>query len=230
MVNKYPLLKILLVILVFIFVYGLGLIPCIFFHFLVTVPLFNSQSWLNVILAGLSLGANFIIFCFSEVFVTAFFVNALGLRSKEGVAEVGLHDPLFLRFVIQGAIHSPITQLLYHLHMYSLKTLHLRLMGAKIGQNVTMGGRVIDASLFEAGDNVNIGGYSDILTHSMEEGKIIWKRVRIGSKCTVGQNTTILPGAVMEEGSVLGAMSLLPKDKRIPKGEVWGGVPAKKIK
>lgn len=52
--------------------------------------------------------------------------------------------------------------------------------------------------------------------------------VAIGMNATVFAHCTVLPGAVMEEGAILGAHSLLRG--RVPAGEVWGGVPAKKIR
>jgi acetyltransferase-like isoleucine patch superfamily enzyme len=39
----------------------------------------------------------------------------------------------------------------------------------------------------------------------------------------------ILPGTILEENTLLGAQALLPKFKTIPKGEKYGGVPAKTI-
>jgi hypothetical protein len=33
----------------------------------------------------------------------------------------------------------------------------------------------------------------------------------------------------MERGSVLGALSLLPKDRTLPAGTVWGGNPLRRI-
>ncbi len=33
----------------------------------------------------------------------------------------------------------------------------------------------------------------------------------------------------MEEGSILGALSLLPKGKTLPAGTVWGGNPLREI-
>jgi hypothetical protein len=230
MVNKYPVYKIAIIVIVFCLVYGIGFLPSLYFHNLVTVPLMNSLSILSLLLAGISLFVNFFIFCFSEVFSTCFFIRLFKLQSKEGETEVGLHDKRFFKFALNGTIHFVITQILYHVHMYPLKALQLRLLGNKIGKNVTFGGRVADACLFEIGDNSVVGGYCDILTHSIEHGKIIWKKVKIGNNCVLGQNSTILPGVVMEDGSMLGAMSLVTKGTRIRKGEVWGGVPAKKLK
>lgn len=230
MVNRYPVYRIAIIVVLFCLVYGTGFLPSLYFHVLVTTPLMNNPSILNLLLAGISFFVNFVIFCFSEVFVTSLFIRLFKLQSKEGETEVGLHDKRFFKFALNGSLHFPITQILYYVHMYPLKALQLKLLGNKIGKNITFGGRVADACLFEVGDNVAIGGYCDILTHSVEHGKIVWKKVKIGDNCTLGQNSTILPGVVMEDGSTVGAMSLVTKNTRIPKGEVWGGVPAKKIK
>lgn len=43
----------------------------------------------------------------------------------------------------------------------------------------------------------------------------------------VGANAVMLPGSSLDEGAILGALSLLKE--KIPEWEIWGGVPAKKI-
>ena len=43
----------------------------------------------------------------------------------------------------------------------------------------------------------------------------------------IGLNTTILPGVTIGDNCVIGAGSLV--NKSIPSGEVWAGVPAKRI-
>lgn len=52
--------------------------------------------------------------------------------------------------------------------------------------------------------------------------------VYIGNNVWIGANVTILPGAYIEDGAVIGANSII--SKRIPKNEIWGGVPAHFIK
>ena len=46
----------------------------------------------------------------------------------------------------------------------------------------------------------------------------------------VGMGATVLDGAVIEEGAMLAAGALLTPGKRIPKGELWGGSPARKMR
>ena len=49
----------------------------------------------------------------------------------------------------------------------------------------------------------------------------------IGNRCFIGWGATLLPGAQMGDYSVLAAGSVLTK--RVPAGEVWGGVPARRL-
>lgn len=48
--------------------------------------------------------------------------------------------------------------------------------------------------------------------------------VRVDARATIGTRCTLLPGAGMGEGSILGAHSLLKR--RVPENEVWAGTPA----
>ena len=62
------------------------------------------------------------------------------------------------------------------------------------------------------------GKYKDI----MKFGKII-----VEDGVFIGANSTIMPSVRIGTGSIIAACSCVTKD--IPAGEVWGGVPAKRI-
>ena len=49
----------------------------------------------------------------------------------------------------------------------------------------------------------------------------------VGNNCFIGARSTILPGVKIGDNSIVGAGSVVTKN--IPDGEVWAGVPAKKI-
>lgn len=51
--------------------------------------------------------------------------------------------------------------------------------------------------------------------------------IRIGKNCFIGANSTILLNVSIGDNCIIGANSLVTKD--IPTGEVWGGIPAKRI-
>jgi acetyltransferase-like isoleucine patch superfamily enzyme len=51
--------------------------------------------------------------------------------------------------------------------------------------------------------------------------------VEVGYGAWIGANATILCGVKIGRGAVVGALALVTRD--VPAGEVWGGVPARKI-
>jgi acetyltransferase-like isoleucine patch superfamily enzyme len=56
----------------------------------------------------------------------------------------------------------------------------------------------------------------------------IVKDVSIGNNVWVGSNTVIMPGTNIGNGAVIGSGSVVTKC--IPDNEIWGGVPARKIR
>ena len=53
---------------------------------------------------------------------------------------------------------------------------------------------------------------------------------KLHDRAFVGMGATVLDGAVIEEGAMLAAGALLTPGKRIPRGELWGGSPARKMR
>ncbi len=109
--------------------------------------------------------------------------------------------------------------------------LFLRAMGAKIGRNVIVNSNTVyDHDMLEIGDNTVIGGDAAIIGHVGEKGNLVREKIRIGRHCTIGQYTTVFPGAVLGDNCHVGAMSLVPKGAKLDANAVYGGVPVRKIK
>ena len=68
------------------------------------------------------------------------------------------------------------------------------------------------------GDDVTIGHRAMIHACTLMSGAF------------VGMSATVLDGAVVEGGAIVGAGALVGNDKRVVTGELWGGVPAKKLR
>ncbi|MEW6121920.1 MAG: gamma carbonic anhydrase family protein [Pseudomonadota bacterium] len=94
-----------------------------------------------------------------------------------------------------------------------------------------------DANKIRIGERSNIQDGTVIHVDPGPFAAVIGNDVTIGHSCLihgctledgafVGMATTILNGAVVEGGGVLGAGSLLTGGKRVKRGELWTGAPA----
>jgi len=172
---------------------------------------------------------DFWLLLFSAIVLPASCWRVLKLRYS-GEHYLDLSEKDVRNWLFSLVIYLPTAVILDFFHLYPLKNLHVRLFGGKVGKNVVMGGLVLDPCMVEVGDNTVIGGFSTISGHAVERGKIYFEKVKIGKNCGVGIHATVLPGALMEDGSMLGAQSLLSKKTNIPGNETYGGVPARSIK
>ncbi len=119
---------------------------------------------------------------------------------------------------------------LAQLHLYSFM---LKQYGVRIGKRVYIATETrIDAlPLVEIGDDTFIAPRAVIGVHINHHGtNILFKPVKIGKKCFIGQNSVVTPGAILEDGAILGAYSVIKLNTRIPASEVWAGLPAKPLK
>jgi acetyltransferase-like isoleucine patch superfamily enzyme len=109
----------------------------------------------------------------------------------------------------------------------------------KIGNNVQFGRGTWVSTDVHFGDNILIAGRVSFIgrnDHTFSTPKVtIWNSKRgkddliiIGSDVWIGTNAIILAGVKVGNGSIIAAGSVVSKD--IPDCEIWGGVPAKKIK
>jgi non-ribosomal peptide synthetase-like protein len=108
--------------------------------------------------------------------------------------------------------------------------LYHRLMGARIGRRVQINTAVVaDQNLLEIGDDTVIGGDVTLVCHSAERGHLVTAPVRIGSRVTIGLMAVVFPGCTIGDGAVIAAGSVLSKGTRVGPGEVWAGVPARRV-
>jgi len=110
------------------------------------------------------------------------------------------------------------------------RPLFFSLFGSKIGKNVSIAGRFMEPHMIEAADYSFFGGETIVTAHALTYNQLILKRVTIGHRATVGVGAIVMPGTVIGSNSVIAAGSVVSMDTKIPANEIWGGVPAKKIK
>ncbi len=109
-----------------------------------------------------------------------------------------------------------------------------------IGRNTWIGQQCFfhSAGGLEIGEAVGIGPKVCILTSQHRpEGNadspvlfspLEFKKVILKDGCDIGAASTILPGVTIGKGAIIAAGAVVTCD--VPDHEIWGGVPAKKIK
>ena len=113
-----------------------------------------------------------------------------------------------------------------------VKNFLYRTCGAKIGKGATFGlGAMMDIfypELISVGEETLIGYNTVILAHELLQGEYRTGRVEIGKRVMIGANCTVLPGIKIGDGASVSSMTLVNCD--IPAGQMWGGIPAKRLK
>jgi carbonic anhydrase/acetyltransferase-like protein (isoleucine patch superfamily) len=95
-----------------------------------------------------------------------------------------------------------------------------------------------DVNIIRIGERSNIQDGTIIHVTRKTGPTIIGKNVTVGHSvllhacileddCFVGMHSTIMDGAVVESGGWVAAGALVTPGKRIPKGQIWAGNPAK---
>lgn len=127
---------------------------------------------------------------------------------------------VILNVVLVGLL-SPINVLL---------PLYLKFAGGKIGKSPLLRGKIYNPELVELGDNVILGEESCILGHLREGDVLTLNKIRIGTRVTIGTRCTIFPGVEIGDDVIIAAGAVVTKNTKIPSGEIWGGIPARKVR
>ncbi len=105
-----------------------------------------------------------------------------------------------------------------------------RAMGMRIGRGVVLNSEFIsDPSLITIEEKATIGGSVTIIAHYGVGGYLVIAPVKVGKGATIGIRATLMAGVEIGEGAkILPHSVVLPKTK-VPAGETWGGVPARRM-
>lgn len=115
-----------------------------------------------------------------------------------------------------------------------------RSIGVKVGKNCKIMTTVnfdSEPYLITIGDNCFITNGVRFCTHDggawvirnltgLKEGGL-YNTITVGNNVYIGNFATLMPGVTVGDNSVIGYGSIVTKD--VPSGEVWAGVPARKI-
>ncbi len=105
-----------------------------------------------------------------------------------------------------------------------------QLLGAKFGAGSYSAGIILDPPYVEIGENSIIGFGAVVCSHALEGENVSFENITIGSHVTIGLRAMIMPGVIIEDHAIVAAGALVTKNTHIKSGEVWAGIPAKRIK
>jgi acetyltransferase-like isoleucine patch superfamily enzyme len=103
-------------------------------------------------------------------------------------------------------------------------------LGAKLGANTYSAGALLDPPLTRIGSNTIIGHDAVIFAHVIEGGKLELKAVHIGDTVTIGAKAVVMAGVRIGDHAIVSSGAVVTKDTVIGAGEVWGGVPARRLR
>lgn len=103
-------------------------------------------------------------------------------------------------------------------------------LGTRLGPNTYSAGVILDPPLTEFGANCIIGHDAVLFSHAIEGRHFALARIRAGDNVTIGATAVVMSGVTIGDGAIVSAGSVVLKDTKIGPGEVWGGVPAKRLK
>lgn len=110
----------------------------------------------------------------------------------------------------------------------SLNRHYLRVLGAKIGNDVHLGSVFIRMpALLNIEDGVSVGSHVNLENAKVEQGQLILGSIHLKQESYVGSYSVIEENACLEPYAHLNALSGLPAGKTIPAYEIWDGAPAK---
>lgn len=207
--------------------------------------------WPGALGLALAIPLAYFVYLFSYVFVNALAKRTVVGRLRGGRYRMNAPEAIAWRSGLLYAMASEGFVLANVRFLLFTKWLHYRLQGARIhlrsipAANCTL----YEPDLVQVGEGSIIGMGAVLVAHLVTEdtahvrlGRIrIGKRVIVGAGAMVGPSVSIdddavvgtgamiAPGCRIGKGAVLQNASGIPAGTRIPDGEIWFGIPARKV-
>ena len=199
-------------IIIYIICIGVSVTPGIYLYQLTSTALVEQILILKCLGLGLSIGAGFILFILTLIFIVPVFNFPLIflVRSYRG--------PWYAMETIPWYYHNALFYLVRYtilefLTPSPLNILFFRMMGMKIGKHSVINTtNISDPCLITIGDYVTIGGSTFMMAHYGMKGYLIIDRLTIGDKTMIGLNAKILGGVRIGKKVIIGPnATVLPK-------------------
>jgi acetyltransferase-like isoleucine patch superfamily enzyme len=234
-VSESELVKALLTLVIYCFhaaIIGVSLAPSIYLLAIAWKTFMPFPSPAHVLAFSAACGLAIFLYFITGSIVMSLIIRIISMGMKAG--RYPMVSFTVLRWLIySGVYHLAGKTILDYIPISFLSIIFFRIIGAKIGKNAVLNTWFLnDAYLLEIGDNVVIGGKSDISCHTFEKGTLLLQHVKIGDNSFIGQQCYISPGVTIGKNCIIGQYSFIRKNKDIPDRTViaaLGGMPIRAI-
>lgn len=212
-------------------VFGLSILPAVLFWQWHYRWEFGS-AWLRVTVLAMAAIPAYVVFAVALMVLSALSMRLMGWRPPRR-AEMRVNDfewPMldWIRYTI--SLHLVRVLAGTFLRTTPIWTLYMRLNGAKLGRRVWVNSLdVTDHCLLEFGDDVVIGGGAHLSGHTVERGLFKTAPVRLARGVTVGVGANVEIGVEAGPECQIGALSAVPKFRKLDGHSSYAGIPARKI-
>lgn len=178
---------------------------------------------------GAAIGIGLLAWCIVDLLILGFF--GLFLRPRTSSAQAPTQSWLTIRWGFMSLFHRLALPSLQWMIPSFVGNTYYSMMGMKIGKGAQLNSpNINDAYMIEIGSKTVIGGGAAINGHLFEKDGIHLSKVIIGSNCVIGSGAFISPGCIIGDRAVIASRAVLPKFTNVPPGEIWGGIPARRIR
>ena len=189
----------------------------------------NGGAVLRAFATGVGIGAGFFTYGFAIILVVP--LANWPIRHLVRPARGSFYSAKFLPWYLHNSLAYIVRySVLDYLTPTPLNHFFYRRMGMKLGRGAQINSsNISDAALLTIEENVTIGGSASIICHYGQAGYLVLAPTVIRKGAVVGMLATIMADVEIGENARVLANSLVLPKTRIPAGETWGGVPAKRI-
>jgi acetyltransferase-like isoleucine patch superfamily enzyme len=111
-----------------------------------------------------------------------------------------------------------------------MRGVYYKILGARVGRELGIGGTIADPAFTTLKDHVMIGHNAYLTAHAIVYDKLVLEPITVGMGATIGVNAVVMPGVDVGDQAIVAPGAVVARSTKILAGEFWGGVPAKKIK
>lgn len=205
-------------------VLGISLVPsALLIH--KVFSLLNFSHFSHYIIIAITIGISLYLFFIVALIVFGIVERILVIGFKPGKYSTASFT--FLRWLIYSGLHILLLNtVLPFMAGSSFAKIFYRILGAKIGKNTFINTRGLhDAYLLEIGDNVVVGGETDISCHIFEGNHLILGKIKIGSNTLIGTHCYIMPDVTIGDKCNIGLYSYVRKKRNIEDGSMIMALP-----